>query len=284
MNSTSKPSVLPLNKNFGKNSISLEKLTSFSKEFQQEIKTEINKLLEEYVANQQFHAKRIESLENTFAEEVNKVQDIFKGLGKEFDKFKNYVIDIIENQVQANIENLTKLQNENSNRLTEIEQTINANIPPNTTEELREELIVGIRMLGKRVSKAIKDMENRFNEFAQQIHPSVKSENNDKTSGIEFGAIKESTLLNHLEGYEIIPKDAVDKLTQLFRKQSLSVKKFIDSQQAKIKEFEQLLKTYDEQNTKLFEMLNNKAKRNFRMSLLGIGLLVALIFIFLFVL
>ena len=73
----------------------------------------------------------------------------------------------------------------------------------NEIQELRDELTEGLRILGKRVTKAIQDMEDRFSEFKEQVDDRIIEEANNAKDELdsEFGAIRESAVLdpNELE-------------------------------------------------------------------------------------
>ncbi|MDZ7333476.1 MAG: hypothetical protein ONB31_15985, partial [candidate division KSB1 bacterium] len=137
-------------------------------------------------------------------------------------------------------------------------------------EKLREELITGIRMLGERVSKAIAEMNNRMDQFTKEIREKLDQrspEPNQATSDLpeegndEFAALKESKLLD-VNDFEIVPREAIQRLTELFKKQSVAVKNHIGKHEERIREFEKILKVFDEENTRLLDLLNRRIKRN----------------------
>lgn len=137
-------------------------------------------------------------------------------------------------------------------------------------EKLREELITGIRMLGERVTKAIAEMNSRMDQFTKEIYekldqqsaepdratPALPEDGND-----EFAALKESKLLD-VNDFEIVPREAIQRLTELVKKQSVAVKNHIGKHEERIREFEKILKVLDEENTRLLDLLNRRIKRN----------------------
>jgi hypothetical protein len=136
-------------------------------------------------------------------------------------------------------------------------------------------LIAGIRLLGERVSRAIHDLNERMNNFSTEIQshssrasemPSPMEEKPPDQEGGEFTDLKESKLFD-MTDYEVVPRDAIQKLTDLFRKQSSAIKSFIEKHESRLLGFENLLKTYDEENTRLLELLDKRVKRNFRISI-----------------
>ena len=291
MSSASNPSILPL-KNIP---LSKENSASDYEDFQKEIKADVEKYFEEYNSIHKSHTERLDNFATAYTEEIQKVEELFNSMGDELDQFKNHIKELIEKQVKSETQNLSKFQNDLSSRLDQIEQQIST-IHPSTSDsavdEVREELIEGIKLLGKRVSKAIQDMNNKFNEFTQQSQNHINEEKLLQSQEIkeraqavepEFGNIKESDLLN-VDDYEVVPKKSINKLTQLFKNQSESLKIFVEENKTKIKEFESLLKTYDEENAKLIAMLSEKTKKNFLFSVIGFCILVALLIIFQFIL
>ena len=145
-------------------------------------------------------------------------------------------------------------------------------------EKLREELISGIRMLGDRVSKAIADINERIDNFTDEVHAQVNNTNRNSYADAEsapnpenedFASLKESKLLDEND-FEVVPREAIKRLTELFKKQSAAVKKFIGENEQKIEDFERLLKNYDDENTHLLELLDRRVKRNFLISMAAI--------------
>lgn len=149
-------------------------------------------------------------------------------------------------------------------------------------EKLREELITGIRLLGERVSKAIQEMNDRFENFSREFQsqrntetqlPVVLESPNPADESKSFAELKEVELTD-VTDCEIVPRDAIKKLTDLFKKQSLAIKNFIDKHESQLSSFENLLKTYDEENARLLELLDKRVKRNFRISIGAILMLI----------
>jgi len=150
-------------------------------------------------------------------------------------------------------------------------------------KEIREELVSGVRMLGERVSAAISEMDKRINDFSQQISKKIeeitdKNTESQKEKDEPFGSLKEGELFD-ADDFEIVPKDALKKLTLLFKHQSKAVKNFIDKHEKRMLGLEKKLEVYDEENTRLFELLNRRILRNFRFSLFVIIVLLMIIVI-----
>lgn len=149
-------------------------------------------------------------------------------------------------------------------------------------EKLREELITGIRLLGERVSKAIHEMNDRFENFSREFQsqrsietqvPVLVAPANQADENQSFAELKEVDLAN-VTDCEIVPRDAIKKLTDLFKKQSLAIKNFIEKHESQLSSFENLLKTYDEENGRLLELLDKRVKRNFRISIGAVLLII----------
>lgn len=293
MDTTSKPSVLPLNREIETKDSSGEKNNDLSQVLQDKIKSAVEEYFDDYldeiVGEQKEMSRKLGKLDDAFSEEVENVRKIFQGLGEEFDKFKTNIREFIENKIPSDIEMVRSIQEDHIKKINEFEQKLSelksgeSEEKNESIDELREELIIGIRMIGKRVTKAVKEMENRFKEFTDQVqdfsHQQKKVSNQIEN---EFGNIKESILVNYEKGYDIIPKNSVERLLQLFKKQSTNMNKIIEVQQEKITDFEQLLKGYDEESSKLMERLNNKAKRNLYISIAGMTILFILLILFKF--
>lgn len=150
-----------------------------------------------------------------------------------------------------------------------------------STTEMREKLIKGIKLLGGRVATAVKDMNEKIDNFADEVEEKLaasKQENN-QLADEPFGALKEGELLS-AETLELVPKKSIETLVQLFH-QTTAMKTFINKQEQRMLEMEFKLRSYDEENTRLLELLNNRVERNFRIFLYAIALLVLLIFLIL---
>lgn len=259
-----------------------EKFTADIQFLVDEIKQEVQKTLDEFQRNQDTHADLISKLDDKIQNEINAIRENFNGLQKEIDDFKNSTLDLIEKQPSAkptDSENLSEIQEEHGRRLDEIEKSFDeiSQFKELTPEKLREELIAGIRMLGERVSKAISEINTRFENFSTTISSDSAEEQRQisESDPESFAPIKESNLFD-MTNFEVVPRDAVTKLTALFKKQTSAIKNFIEKQELKLAEFEELIKTYDEENTRLLELLDKRVKRNFRISM---GAVIAVIVI-----
>ncbi len=149
-------------------------------------------------------------------------------------------------------------------------------------EKLREELVAGIRMLGERVTKAIAEMNSRLDQFTKDIQEQLSQRPSDagKAASVvsrepndEFAALKESKLLD-ANDFEVVPREAIQRLTELFKKQSAAVKSYIGKHEERIQEFEKILKVYDEENTRLLDLLNRRVRKNLVISVAMVLLVV----------
>jgi hypothetical protein len=125
-------------------------------------------------------------------------------------------------------------------------------------------------------------MNEKIDNFADEVEEKLaasKQENN-QLADEPFGALKEGELLS-AETLELVPKKSIETLVQLFQHQTTAMKTFINKQEQRMLEMEFKLRSYDEENTRLLELLNNRVERNFRIFLYAIALLVLLIFLIL---
>jgi len=261
-----------------------EKFTTDIQFLVDEVKQEVKKTLDEFRDVQSSQTTRINEIEDIVKKESQHLKDIFKDLGQKFDLFKQKTSNVIENSISSDItspDNLNHVLEEYAQRLTELEQ-LQAQFSNLSPEQLREELINGIRMLGDRVSRIIEDINKRIDNFSGEIEQKINSKLELKNfNGQEFvnqddedfASLKESKLVDASE-YEVVPRKAINKLTALFKKQSAAVKNFIEKHEKKMQEFEKLLKTYDEENTHLLELLDRRVKRNFLISIVAILIVV----------
>ena len=225
-------------------------------------------------------SERLAQLESLYESDIRKFHDSFDDIIDSFDKLKEQMRIFVESKVDSEISPLKARSEDITKRMAEFEEALthlSDNTSEDTVRELREELLEGIRLLGKRVSKAIQDMESRFEELSERIESSAaEADAAGKDDAKEFGSVKESTLLNP-ENLDVISSEALDRLAQLFRKQSLGIKKFNEDQLFRINEFEQLIKTYDEENTKIIEGINRKIRKNFFILVFGFCLLIIIL-------
>ena len=147
---------------------------------------------------------------------------------------------------------------------------------------MREKLIKGIKLLGGRVATAVKDMNEKIDNFADEVEEKLAAskQENKQLADEPFGALKEGELLG-AETLELVPKKSIETLVQLFQHKTTAMKTFINKQEQRMLEMEFKLRSYDEENTRLLELLNNRVERNFRIFLYAIALLVLLIFLIL---
>jgi archaellum component FlaC len=248
-----------------------------------EFKDDVQKNLDEFNKVQSDQTERLEKIENAIESEIQNIKDLVNDLNQKFETFKQETSNTIEQSLASShlkSDNLNQILDEAGHGLKELGQLKEQidQLSQISPEKLREELIGGIRMLGERVSKAIADINERIDNFTDEIHAKVNSvnrisdNNSDGTSnqeGDDFATIKESKLLD-VNDFEIVPREAIKRLTELFKKQSAAVKCFIGENEKKIQDFEQLLKTYDDENTRLLELLDRRVKRNFFISMAAI--------------
>ena len=116
-----------------------------------------------------------------------------------------------------------------------------------------------------------KQFSDRIEKIADENTDSQKKEK-DET----FGSLKEDDIFE-ADKFEVVPREAVEKLTLLFKKQTMAVKNFIDKQELRMRKLETKLEVYDEENTRLFELLNKRIVRSFRISLFILIFIMALI-------
>ncbi|UCE08102.1 MAG: hypothetical protein JSW07_08780 [bacterium] len=260
-----------------------EKFTADIQFLVDEVKEDVQKTLDEFREVQSSQTETIRTIEATIQNEVNNLKDLFRDIEQKFELFKHETSTVIEQSLASgNIDSdqLNQLLEAHGWRLDEMEQLQGklsqfSNISP---EKLRDELISGIRILGDRVSKAIEDIHERIDNFTNEIQTKISTSNEDAYSGEgessdqeneEFASLKEFKLLD-VNDYEIVPRKAIKKLTDLFKKQSSGVKNIIEKHEQRIQEFERLLKTYDEENTHLLELLDRRVKRNFLISMVAV--------------
>jgi len=255
----------------------------------EEIKEDVQKTLEEFRDVQASHLEHVQSIEQNVFDEIRQIKGITQELQQNYDSLKAGTKSLLEQLSRSNMitpEALAQLREEYSLRFNEIEQLCKQLTPQSgiTPEHLREELINGIRMLGERVSKAIADINQRMESLSNDIVSKASQPNTvenppeSEQNGAGFASLKESDLFEKVD-FEIVPNKAINKLTELFKKQSEVVRKFVEKHEQRVFEFEHLLRTYDEENTRLLELLDKRVNRNFRFSLIAILLLVSLVVI-----
>ena len=273
MSRTLKNEVVELNMELEKSIADLQFLVD-------EFKENVQKNLDEFGKKQSFHAERIDKIEDFIKNEVNNLKQLSDDLSRKFEIFKQETSNLIEQSLASDnlkSDNGNQILDEYGRRLETLEQLQEqiSQVSTMSPEKLREELISGIRMLGDRVSKAIADINERIDNFTDEVHTQVNNTNRNSYPDAEsapnqededFASLKESKLLDEND-FEVVPREAIKRLTELFKKQSTAVKKFIGENEQKIQDFERLLKTYDDENTHLLELLDRRVKRNFLISM-----------------
>lgn len=252
-----------------------------------EVKDDVQKRFDEFNRVQTFQAERIEKIEDDIKNEANRFKDSLQELNQKVESFKQESFNTIEQALTpGNLKSgdLKQALDETAQGIKELKQFKEqiTQLSKMSPEKLREELIGGIRMLGERVSKAIAEINERIDNFTDEIHAKVNSVNGNSSqntaevaeqAGDDFASLKESKLLD-VNDFEIVPREGIKRLTELFKKQSAAVKSFIGENEKKIQDFEQLLKTYDDENTRLLELLDRRVKRNFFISMAAILLVI----------
>lgn len=266
-----------LSNEIGEFTTEFEKFTSDIQFLVDEVKEDVQRTLDEFREFQSSQTERINKIEDTGQNEIQNLKDLFKDLDQKFGVFKQETSNIIEqslNSDKLDFDKLNQVLQEHGRRLDEIGQ-VQGQFSDTSPENLREELITGIRMLGERVSKTIEDINERINNFTNEIQSQInlidkepdaiegEASNHDED---EFASLKESNLFE-MSDFEIVPREAIKKLTELFRKQSSAIKNFIEKHEGRVQEFERVLRTYDEENTRLLELLDRRVKRNFVISM-----------------
>jgi|GEM_PF-2534067 len=249
-----------------------------------EVKEDVQKTLDEFREIQSVQTQRLDKLEDAIESEVSNLKNLLNDLNQQFEVFKQGASSVVAQSLAADdldSDRLNRILEAHEHRLEELGQLQSQveTVSKISPEKLREELISGIRMLGDRVSKAISEINERIDNFTDEIHSQVSNFNgNLGGDGGEvspdqendgFASLKESKLLDESD-FEIVPREAIKRLTELFKKQSSAVKSFIGKHEQKIEDFERLLKTYDDENTHLLELLDRRVKRNFLISMAAI--------------
>ena len=260
-----------------------EKFTSDVQFLVEEFKEEVQKTLNEFRHIQVSQTERIKNIEDEVQNEVQNLKELFKDVDQKFEVFKQETSNLFEKSLNSSTIDSDKLKQymeEHGFRLSEIAELRGklsqlSNFSP---EKLREELITGIRMLGDRVSKAIEEMNDRIDNFSDEFQEKTSFINKELNTrdvklpdqdNKEFASLKESNLFDVNE-YEIVPREAVNKLTELYKKQSTAMKNFIEKHENRISEFDQFLRNYEEENTRLLELLDRRVKRNFVISIAAV--------------
>ena len=151
---------------------------------------------------------------------------------------------------------------------------------------LRKELISGIKKLGERISQSITDVNERFIKLSEEIIQKVdaiklESADTDKLNDIEpkYGEVKETELLE-LDDYEVVSKDAINRLLELSKQQSDVVRKFTDDQKNTMTILEDKVKKVEEDFQAISKKLENKITRRFVITLILLAATIISIIIY----
>lgn len=202
----------------------------------------------------------------------------------------NHELEKFSEDTRLILEEIQKEQTKQEKRIQEMEKKLATlpDTPEIKSDELRQELITGIRLLGEKVSSALNNVNERFEKFSLEINEKIeqiesKQITNENTNGDEqFAKIKENKLLEESD-FEIVPRDAISRLMELTKRQALAIKKCIDEQVHQLNGIEKKLKQNEEKITSFQILVSKKVKQNFIILLAIIAatfLIFTLIYIF----
>ena len=299
MNNTSKSSILPLEPGGKNNRQNIKEISSELRKRQDELKAEVEKHAEELKTIQASLTEQLNKLSESNTDEFKKIHEIFVKLGNELDNFKTQIRELITEKFtgeMGRIDEMFKRQSERIEQMEDILISVESNSSEKKYEQVRNELIAGLKMLGERVGEAIKNMDERFEKLRQEIQipapEQVTSEDSQDTStetiedeneSAQFNDVKESSLIQIGEEFEIVPKNSIQDLGEMFRKHAENMKFYLTEQEEKLLAVDHLLKAYEEDCNNEIVALKRKSKRNFIFSLTGMILVAAISIILHFV-
>lgn len=287
-NSTSKSSILPLESAGKSDRLSVKELASELRKRQEELQSEIEKHAEELKSIQTSLTEQIHNLSDSNKDELKKIHELFVKLGSELDKFKNHVRELISEKFTDETERLNRLHQQQSERIEQLEDiliSVEKKADDTRYDQIRSELIEGLKMLGQRVGEAIEKIENRFEKLKQELpQKTAEQETSDLTeeqdgmeeTRTEFGDVKESSLLQAGEEFEVVPKNSISDLGEMFRKHAENMKFYLQEHEEKLLSVDHLLKVYEEECSAEIAILKRKSKLYFYISLGGIVVVAAL--------
>jgi len=232
--------------------------------------------------------KRIVILESLYRSEFKKVSESFTEFSETLNSLKSQLPVYVDNRLKLESNRLREKLNEAVQQLQSLapdqdnnnalKLEFNAEI-----EQIRNDLIEGVRLLGKRVTRAIDTMDKRFDEFKDElkVDRSDGDSNDDKPD--KFADLKETSLLDD-SNYELIPKKSIEKLYHLFQKQSQNIRRFNDKQILKINDYERLMKFREEEYNKKINRLQDEMRTQTVVNIVMIIFLVVLFTVLHFVL
>ncbi len=299
MNNTSKSSILPLEPRGKNDHQNIKEISSELRKKQEALHAEIEKHADELKSIQALLTEQLNKVSESNKDEFKKIHEIFVKLGNELDKFKIHIRESIAEKFtneMGRIDDIFQRQSERIEQMEDLLISVESNSSEKKYEQVRTELIGGLKMLGERVGEAIKNMDDRFEKLRQdmqhavpeQVSPenqqdTLPAEQRAENESIPFGDVKESSLLQIGEEFEIIPKNSIQDLGAMFRKHAENMKFFLNEHEEKLLGVDHLLKAYEEECSAEIAELKRKSKRNFIFSLAGIILVAIISFILHFV-
>jgi hypothetical protein len=218
-------------------------------------------------------AEPIEKLKNRIEKKFSKLTDEQKKLKEQFKSENKKTLKELK-ALQTEIDTIKKESSALLDKFSAFSDT--------TSSEIREELTHGIELVGDRVSTAINELNEKMDGFSnridQRIEEMVAVEKETQERDNPFGSLKEGELVE-MDDFEVVPKDAIETLTKLFKNQTVTVKNFINKQEQKMNALENNHKTLDEENSQLFELINKRIERNFRFFIYAAAIILVLIFV-----
>ncbi len=213
----------------------------------------------------------LDKFKNKVEKKFTKLTNDHKNLKEQFKSDSKNTIKELKT-LRAEIELLKKDSAALLDKFSEFSET--------THSEIRAELVNGIRSVGDRVTDAINELNERSDNFSKQVDEKIEeivaAEKEKQKKENPFGSLKEGALLE-MDAFEVVPKDAIETLTQLFKNQTGAVKNFINKQDEKMGELEQNQGISDEEYTQLFGLMNKRIERNFRYFLYAVGVIIVLL-------
>ncbi|MBN1154869.1 hypothetical protein JXB12_08150 [candidate division KSB1 bacterium] len=231
--------------------------------------------------------KRILTLESLYRSEFQKVSESFDDFSNAMNALKSRLPAYVDNKLKLEINALYgKLEEAilqvqtmtTAHDIKTLEQEFQAEIA-----QIRNDLIEGVRLLGKRVTKAIDTMDQRLDDFKKTIKEEGVSIPSNPGPSAPFGDVKDAELMED-DNYEIIPKQSIEKLIQLFHKQSEAIHHFNDKQLAKIQDYERMMKSREDEYNKKLHRLQDEMRTQTVVNVVLIILFVVLFVVLHFVL
>jgi len=227
--------------------------------------------------------ERIRTLELLYRSEFKKVSESFEEFSTALNTLKSRLPAYVDNKLKLEIntmqEKIDKALNNtqivgNSYDINKLEQDFNAEIA-----QIRNDLIDGIRLLGKRVTKAIETMDQRLDDFKDQLKNEIASDDPDSEAVIQFGEVKDASFVNN-PNVEIISQKSLQKLLGLFHRQSESIRRFNDKQLTKLQTYEREIKSIEEEYNKKIHKLQDEMRTQ---TVVNIVLIIFLVILFMVV-